>query len=77
MAIWLSSIQSVCTLGVMLYALIGVSVGMLIGTLPGLTSTMAIAILTSLTFWLEPIQGFAMLVGVYNSALLSGESPQL
>lgn len=56
----------------MLYALIGVGVGMLIGTLPGLTSTMAIAILTPLTFWLEPTQGFAMLIGVYNSALFSG-----
>jgi putative tricarboxylic transport membrane protein len=56
----------------MLYAVVGVAVGMLIGTLPGLTSTMAIAILTPLTFWLEPTQGFAMLIGVYNSALFSG-----
>ena len=72
MADWLAAIQAVCAPSVMLYALIGVCVGMLIGTLPGLTSTMAIAILTPLTFWLEPTQGFAMLIGVYNSALFSG-----
>lgn len=72
MSAWLSAIQNVCSPDVMLYALIGVGVGMLIGTLPGLTSTMAIAILTPLTFWLEPTQGFAMLIGVYNSALFSG-----
>lgn len=72
MAQWMSAIQSVCAPSVLLYAVIGVSVGMLIGTLPGLTSTMAIAILTPLTFWLEPTQGFAMLIGVYNSALFSG-----
>lgn len=72
MADWLAAVQAVCAPSVMLYALIGVCVGMLIGTLPGLTSTMAIAILTPLTFWLEPTQGFAMLIGVYNSALFSG-----
>lgn len=72
MSAWLQAIQSVCSPHVMLYTVIGVSVGMLIGTLPGLTSTMAIAILTPLTFWLEPTQGFAMLIGVYNSALFSG-----
>lgn len=72
MAAWMGAIQTVCSPGVMLYAVVGVAVGMLIGTLPGLTSTMAIAILTPLTFWLEPTQGFAMLIGVYNSALFSG-----
>lgn len=72
MSVWLTAIQTVCTPSVMMYAVIGVAVGMLIGTLPGLTSTMAIAILTPLTFWLQPTQGFAMLIGVYNSALFSG-----
>ncbi len=72
MGVWLTAIQTVCAPSVLLYALIGVAVGMLIGTLPGLTSTMAIAILTPLTFWLQPTQGFAMLIGVYNSALFSG-----
>lgn len=72
MADWITAIQTVCSPSVMLYNIIGVSVGMLIGTLPGLTSTMAIAILTPLTFWLDKTQGFAMLIGVYNSALFSG-----
>ncbi len=72
MGLWMEAIQAVCAPSVLLYAVVGVAVGMLIGTLPGLTSTMAIAILTPLTFWLEPTQGFAMLIGVYNSALFSG-----
>ncbi len=69
---WLVALQTVLSPGVFIYALLGVVVGMFIGTMPGLTSTMAIAILTPLTFWLEPTQGFAMLIGVYNSAIFSG-----
>lgn len=72
MSAWMTAVQTVLSPSVMLYAIVGVAVGMLIGTLPGLTSTMAIAILTPLTFWLKPTQGFAMLIGVYNSALFSG-----
>lgn len=72
MSAWLTAVQAVCAPSVMIYAIAGVAIGMLIGTLPGLTSTMAIAIITPLTFWLEPTQGFAMLIGVYNSALFSG-----
>lgn len=54
------------------YLLVGTLAGLLIGTLPGLTATMAVAILTPLTFWLSPNQGLAMLVGVWNSAIFSG-----
>lgn len=69
---WMNAVQSVLSPNVFIYAVIGVGIGMFIGTMPGLTSTMAIAILTPLTFWLEPTQGFAMLIGVYNSAIFSG-----
>ena len=33
---------------------------------------MAIAILTPITFWFEPSCGFAMLIGVWNSAIFAG-----
>lgn len=33
---------------------------------------MGIAILTPLTFWLEPAQGMAVLLGIYNSAIWAG-----
>lgn len=55
-----------------LYLFVGTLSGLVIGTLPGLTATMAIAILTPLTFWLSPNEGLAMLVGVWNSAIFSG-----
>lgn len=55
-----------------IYLLLGTFSGLVIGTLPGLTATMAVAILTPLTFWLPPNQGLAMLIGVWNSAIFSG-----
>lgn len=60
------------TTSVFLYLLLGVVAGMIIGALPGLTAVMAVAILTPLTYWLQPAQGLAMLLGVYNSAIWAG-----
>lgn len=42
------------------------------GTLPGLTSVMAVSLITPLTFKMDPVNGFGMLLGVYNSAIFSG-----
>ncbi len=69
---YLSAIQSVFTPGCLLCVLLGVLVGMVVGTLPGLTSVMAISLITPLTFKLDSTYGFAMLLGVYNSAIFSG-----
>ncbi|MDK2799452.1 MAG: putative tricarboxylic transport rane protein [Clostridiales bacterium] len=69
---WLDILSNVLHPSVSVYLVIGVLVGVGIGTLPGLTATMAVAILTPLTFWLQPEQGFAMLIGVYNSAIFAG-----
>lgn len=72
MELLLDSLVQIFTTDVILYCLLGVAAGMVIGTLPGLSATMGIAILTPLTFWLEPAQGMAVLLGVYNSAIWAG-----
>ena len=69
---YLSAIQGVMSPMCLLCILLGVLVGMVVGTLPGLTSVMAISLITPLTFKLDPTYGFAMLLGVYNSAIFSG-----
>ena len=46
------------------FILVGVAVGMVVGTLPGLTSVMAVSLITPLTFKLDSTYGFAMLLGV-------------
>lgn len=69
---WGEVILNVINLGNIAYMFLGVFVGITVGALPGLTATMTVALLTPLTFWLPPEHGFAMLIGVYNSAIFAG-----
>lgn len=69
---WFTAFAGVFQPDVFFYLIVGVVSGALIGTLPGLTATMAVAVLTPISFWLRPDCGFAMLIGVYNSAIWSG-----
>ncbi len=72
MSLWFSSFLQILTPEVLMFNVFGVIVGVVIGALPGLSATMAIAILTPITFWFEPSCGFAMLIGVWNSAIFAG-----
>lgn len=62
---------------VLLYMLIGSLLGLFVGSLPGLTATMGVAILTPLTFWLAPEQGLAMLIAVYCTSIFAGGIPAI
>lgn len=55
----------------------GVVLGALFGSLPGLTATMGVAVLTPLTFWLAAEPGLAMLLGVYCGAIPAGGIPAI
>ncbi|MCD6299641.1 MAG: tripartite tricarboxylate transporter permease, partial [Dehalococcoidales bacterium] len=50
----------------------GVAVGIVVGALPGLTATMALAILVPFTFTMHPIPALMMLGGVYVGAIYGG-----
>ncbi|MDO4632711.1 MAG: tripartite tricarboxylate transporter permease [Eubacteriales bacterium] len=69
---YLGAIQTVFTPNCLLCIVLGVLVGLVVGTLPGLTSVMAVSLITPLTFKMDPVNGFGMLLGVYNSAIFSG-----
>lgn len=58
----------VLTLTTLAYCLMGVTVGMLIGVLPGIGAMAAISMLMPLTFYLEPGQALIMLAGIYYGA---------
>lgn len=57
---------------VLLWLVVGVVSGILVGALPGLSATMAVAVITPLTFTMEPITALALLLGTYCSALYGG-----
>lgn len=52
--------------------LAGTMIGMFVGAMPGLSATMAIALLLPLTFQFEPATGLAMLASLYLSAMYGG-----
>lgn len=52
--------------------LIGVTIGMFIGAMPGLSATMAIALLLPLTYSFRPETGLALLASLYLAAMYGG-----
>ncbi|MDA1090549.1 MAG: tripartite tricarboxylate transporter permease [Proteobacteria bacterium] len=59
----------------MFWLTVGVMIGMVVGTLPGLTATMGTALLVPFTFALDPGAGVAMLGGLYVCAMFSDAIP--
>ncbi|GAB3537661.1 tripartite tricarboxylate transporter permease [Arthrobacter tecti] len=56
----------------LLYCLMGVVIGMLIGVLPGLGPAATIAILLPLTYGVEPVTAIIMLAGIFYGAQYGG-----
>ncbi len=54
------------------YLVLGVTGGIIIGALPGLTATMGVAILLPFTFGMDAVTGLIMLVGIYIGAIYGG-----
>ena len=50
----------------------GTAAGLFVGAMPGLTATMALAVLLPFTFTLPPLQGLVALGAVYMSAIYGG-----
>ena len=59
-------------LWVLLAALAGIASGIIIGAIPGLGPTMAIALLIPVTFSMESIPAIVLLLGVYQGAIFGG-----
>ena len=56
----------------LIYIFGGVLVGMVLGAIPGLTATMAIALVIPLTYYLTPTQSLIMLLAAYNAGTFGG-----
>ena len=67
-----SAIHSLFTLPVMIAILTGTIGGIIIGAIPGLTATMAVALLIPVTFGMNPIVGLALMGGVYSGGMFGG-----
>lgn len=50
----------------------GMLIGIIDGAIPGMTGTMAVAVALPFTFYMNPITGILMLVGIYKGAIYGG-----
>ncbi|WP_022663898.1 tripartite tricarboxylate transporter permease [Desulfospira joergensenii] len=55
----------------------GVALGIVLGSIPGLTATMAIALIVPMTFSLPPIVSIGMLMGAYKGGCFGGSIPAI
>ena len=49
--------------------------GVFVGSIPGLTATMAVALLVPITYWLDPIAALAAVVSMVACAIFAGDIP--
>nr|WP_321500506.1 tripartite tricarboxylate transporter permease [uncultured Dethiosulfovibrio sp.] len=68
----LQGMKTALSLNVFPFLLFGVTGGIAIGSLPGLTATMGVAVLLPLTFGMESTRALVLLVGVYIGAIYGG-----
>lgn len=60
-----------------IWAFFGVAFGMVMGAIPGLTDTMAIVLLLPFTYYLGPIAGMSMLMGLSKGGNFGGSIPAI
>ena len=55
--------------------LLGMIFGIFVGSTPGLTATMAVALIVPFSYHLPPAAGLAMIIGVSFTAIFAGDIP--
>lgn len=56
---------------------IGLVLGIFVGSLPGFTTVMAMAVLLPISFFLDPLIGLPFLIGVYKGGIYGGSIPAI
>ena len=56
----------------LLFIVIGVTAGIVVGCLPGLTATMGCALLIPFTYSLPPVEGLLLLMGIFTGGIYGG-----
>ena len=54
------------------FMFLGTTLGILVGAIPGMSGSMAIALLIPITYVMDPIIAFSMIAGIYNGSIFGG-----
>jgi TctA family transporter len=71
----IEALQTVLDPGVLLVVVLSAVYGVFIGSVPGLTATMAVALLVPVTFHLDPVHAIAAVVTLVACAIFAGDIP--
>lgn len=74
---FLSGLNMVLVPQNLMWAAVGVTLGMILGSIPGLTDNMGIVLLLPFTFYLGPIAGIALLMGLSKGGNFGGSIPAI
>src|SRR5690625_2976270 len=77
MELFLESFQLLFNFQSIFIILGGVVLGLIFGSIPGLTATMAVAICLPISFGMDPSNGMALLVGLYIGGVSGGIIPAI
>ncbi|MDP2791920.1 MAG: tripartite tricarboxylate transporter permease, partial [Rectinemataceae bacterium] len=72
MQIFLESITAIFTIQNMLFMLIAIVLGIMVGALPGFTATMAVALMVPFTFTMTPVSGLITIGALYCATIFGG-----
>ncbi|MCM3760500.1 tripartite tricarboxylate transporter permease [Alkalihalobacillus oceani] len=75
--LFMDGVAAVMSVKTILFIVIGVMVGLVFGSIPGLTATMAIAITLPMTFGMSAMDGMAILMGLYIGGVSGGLVPAI
>jgi putative tricarboxylic transport membrane protein len=73
----LAGSAAILRLEALLVVLIGTTIGLFVGSLPGLTATMALALLVPFTFAMDPLNGLVLLGAVYVASMYGDAYPAI
>jgi TctA family transporter len=71
----MEAILSVLRIEILIPWILAMVLGIFVGAMPGLTATMAVALIVPLTFHTPPIVGLAMILGVSFTSIFAGDIP--
>ncbi|KAA0011987.1 C4-dicarboxylate ABC transporter permease [Billgrantia pellis] len=73
----LGGVMAAITPESLLAMLAGTAAGILVGAIPGLTATLAMALLLPFTYTMEPLTSLGMMAGIYNGSMYGGAIPAI
>lgn len=73
----LDGVMAAITLESLLAMLAGTAAGVLVGAIPGLTATLAMALLLPFTYTMDPLTSLGMMAGIYNGSMYGGAIPAI